>query len=94
MDPKKYSFDSLTKESLAAQCSIEVGVKVRAYCTQEHTVIEVWQEGPEFGVGADMVQRYTWPRRLDERPDRLLVASFLARAVSDMDRQGWPTVQS
>lgn len=65
------------------------GISCRVYTSHLGTWFEVWQTGPDLPVGGVRVSAKRFPRHTQDNPDPLILAGFLARMVSSVDREGW-----
>lgn len=70
-----------------------VGIAVRIWSSSESTTVEIWQQGPETPAAGTLVAFERYARHTNGRPDVKVLAGWLARKVSDMDRRGWEEIR-
>lgn len=65
------------------------GVSVRVWSSPHGTFVEVWQQSPDGPPAGQLRWVRKFPRSTQDNPDPFVLAAFLARMVSAIDRDGW-----
>lgn len=83
---------AMDPDELAASCASNrsiASVQVKVWSSPLHTYVELWQGGLPGAESPIRVAHTRYPRHTQENPEPMIMAGFLARMVSAMDREGW-----